>query len=95
VAEATHLVLTGIEEEAKNKQKDTFNPSTREAKAGRFLEVQGQSGLQREFQSYTEKTCLKTKQTNKKRYISKAARKSRPVLARPPPTKVFSKWINT
>lgn len=37
MAEATHLVLTGIEEEAKNKQKDTFNPSTREAKAGGSL----------------------------------------------------------
>jgi hypothetical protein len=52
----------------------TFNPSTWEAEAGGFL-VQGQSGLQSEFQDsqgYTEKHCLekttakqKTKQTNK------------------------------
>jgi hypothetical protein len=37
-----------------------FNPSTWEAEAGRFL-VQGQPGLQSEFQdsqSYTEKPCL-------------------------------------
>ena len=28
----------------------TFNPSTREAEAGRVLSIQGQPGLQREFQ---------------------------------------------
>jgi hypothetical protein len=42
-----------------------FNPSTREAEAGRFLS--SRSGLQSEFQDsqgYKEKPCLK-KQTNK------------------------------
>jgi hypothetical protein len=52
----------------------TFNPSTLEAGAGRFLSsVRGQPGLQNEFQdsqSNTEKPCLKNKtkqnkQTNK------------------------------
>jgi hypothetical protein len=42
-----------------------FNPSTREAEAGRFLSpVRGQPGLQSEFQdslSYTEKPCLEKK----------------------------------
>jgi hypothetical protein len=45
-----------------------FNPSTWEAEAGGFLSsVQGQPGLQSEFQdsqNYTEKPCLKNKQTN-------------------------------
>ena len=45
-----------------------FNPSTWEAEAGRFLSS-GQPGLQSEFQDssrgYTEKPCLKNKQTNK------------------------------
>jgi hypothetical protein len=39
----------------------TFNPSTWEEEAGGSLEVQGQPGLQREFQDsqgYTEKPCL-------------------------------------
>jgi hypothetical protein len=43
-----------------------FNPSTREAEAGRFLSSRP-SGLQSEFQDsqgYTEKPCLE-KQTNK------------------------------
>jgi hypothetical protein len=50
----------------------TFNPSTREAEAGRFLSSRGQPGLQSEFQDsqgYTEKPCLEkqtNKQTNKK-----------------------------
>jgi hypothetical protein len=39
-----------------------FNPSTREAEAGRFLsDFRGQAGLQSEFQDsqgYTEKPCL-------------------------------------
>ena len=43
----------------------TFNPSTSEAEAGRFLgSVRGQPGLQREFQDsqgYTEKPCLRKK----------------------------------
>jgi hypothetical protein len=45
-----------------------FNPSTREAEAGRFLS-RGQPGPQSELQdsqNYKEKPCLKTnKQTNK------------------------------
>jgi hypothetical protein len=43
----------------------TFNPSTREAEAGRFLSW-GQPGLQSEFQDsqgYTEKPCLETTTT--------------------------------
>jgi hypothetical protein len=43
-----------------------FNPSTQEAEAGGFLSLQ--PGLQSEFQDsqgYTEKPCLKNKQTNK------------------------------
>jgi hypothetical protein len=50
-----------------------FNPSTREAEAGRFLSL-SQPGLQSEFQDsqgYTEKPCLekqnKNKQTNKQK----------------------------
>jgi hypothetical protein len=51
----------------------TFNPSTREAEAGRFLEFE--PGLQSEFQEgqgYTEKPCLekqKNPKTNKKLII--------------------------
>jgi hypothetical protein len=44
-----------------------FNPSTWEAEAVDFW-VQGQPGLKHEFQDsqgYTEKPCLKNKQTNK------------------------------
>ena len=45
------------------------NLSTQEAEAGGFLHsVQGNPGLQSEIQdsqSYTEKPCLKKKQTNK------------------------------
>jgi hypothetical protein len=62
----------------------TFNPSTREAEADRFL-VQGQPGLQSEFQDsqgYTEKPCLKnqTKQnktttTKKGQTVAAVARK--------------------
>jgi hypothetical protein len=40
----------------------TFNPSTREAEAGRVLSIQGQPGLQREFQDsqgYLKRPCLK------------------------------------
>jgi hypothetical protein len=40
-----------------------FNPSTKEAEAGRFL-IRGQTGLQSEFQDsqgYAEKPCLKNK----------------------------------
>ena len=47
-----------------------FNPSTQDAEAGGFLCVQGQSGLQSEFQDsqgYTEKLCLKT-HNDKKNY---------------------------
>jgi hypothetical protein len=53
----------------------TFNPSTQETEAGRFLDFwfRGQSSLQSEFQdsqSYTEKPCLdpppKTKQNKTK-----------------------------
>ena len=43
----------------------TFNPSTLETKAERFLWVPGQPGLQSQFQSYTEKACLEeTKNQN-------------------------------
>ena len=42
----------------------SFNPSTWKAEAGRSLRVQGQPGLQSEFQysqRYTEKSYLKIK----------------------------------
>ena len=51
-----------------------FNSSTREAEAGRSLSVQGQPGLQREFQDsqgYKVKPCLK-KQTGKGSLLSLA-----------------------
>jgi hypothetical protein len=54
----------------------TYNPSTREAEAGGFLSLQGQPGLQSEFQDsqgYTEKPCLETpppKKKGKKKNIS-------------------------
>jgi hypothetical protein len=51
----------------------TFNPSTREAEEGDFW-VQGQPGLQSEFQDsqgYTEKPCLKKPGGKKK--LSKIA----------------------
>jgi hypothetical protein len=47
----------------------TFDPSTQEAEAGRFLS-RGQPGLQSEFQNsqgYTEKPCLE-KEKKKKNY---------------------------
>ena len=46
-----------------------FNARTQEAEAGDFW-VQGQPGLQSELQDsqgYTEKPCLKNKQTNKQK----------------------------
>jgi hypothetical protein len=50
-----------------------FNPSTQEAEAGGFLSSRpGQPGLQSEFQDsqgYTEKPCLKRKQTNKQKTV--------------------------
>ena len=49
----------------------TFNPSTWEAEAGKFLWVQGQPSLQSEFQysqDYIKKPCLeKQKQNNNKK----------------------------
>jgi hypothetical protein len=50
-----------------------FNPNTWEADAGGFW-VQGQPGLQSEFQDsqgYTEKPCLKTKQNKTKQNKTK------------------------
>ena len=48
----------------------SFNPSTQEAEAGRFLSsVRGQPGLQSEFQDsqgYTEKPCLEKTKKDKK-----------------------------
>jgi hypothetical protein len=46
----------------------TFTPSTWEAEAGESLRVQGQPGLQSEFQNnqvYTEKHCLEKNQNHK------------------------------
>lgn len=46
----------------------TFNSSTQEEKVGRFLGIEGQVGLHREFQvsqDYIEKLCLKNKKKNK------------------------------
>ena len=55
----------------------TFNPSTWEAEAGRFLS-RGQPGLQSKFQDsqgYTEKSCLeKQKQTNSNNKTNKQNR---------------------
>lgn len=43
-----------------------FNPSTEEAEAGGPLRVQGQTGLQREFQPGLEKLCLEKQNNNNK-----------------------------
>ena len=47
-----------------------FNPSSQEAEAGRSLCIQGQPGLQSEFQDnqgcHTEKPCLKKAKTKLK-----------------------------
>ena len=56
----------------------SFNPSTKEAEAGRSLWVQGQPGLQSEFQDsqgYTEKPCLEkpNNQTKQNQNIYKQA----------------------
>jgi hypothetical protein len=51
----------------------TFNPSTREAEAGRF-----QAGLQSEFQDsqgYTQKPCLKKQNKTKQQKQNKAKQK--------------------
>jgi hypothetical protein len=58
----------------------TFSPSTREAEAGRSLQVQGQPGLQSEFQDsrdYTEKPCLE-KQTWKVAAFSASRDRAKP-----------------
>jgi hypothetical protein len=50
------------EEESWGKVAQPFDPRISEAEAGRFLWVQGQPGLRREFQDsqgYMEKSCLK------------------------------------
>ena len=61
---------------------NTFNPSTWEAGAGRFLSLR-QAWSEGEFQDsqgYTEKPCLK-KQTNKQTHKQEGRKKSKSLVA--------------